>query len=315
MPAISTGLALGIAAAASAGGTAVSAVSAHKAASAQSSAAKSAAQLQYDAQQKALNFQKTQYNNTQAEQSPFLQTGYGGLANLASLLGIMTPEMLNSKIPTFNPATGKYEAGTSTVSSLLNPALGAPGSLAQGYNTPFVAPTGANEENDPGYNFRLEEGKRALQNSASARGTLLSGATARDIESFGQDYASNEYQNVYNRALQNYSTAYNVFSNNQSNLFNRLSGLAGGGQQSANLLSNAGLQTGRDVAGTLQQGALSQGNAIQNAGAAQASGYAGVGNAVSSGFNQGGQLALLSSLLRQNPAGQDYAQLAAGLPG
>ncbi len=52
---------------------------------------------------------------------------------------------------------------------------------------------------DPGYEFRVGEGQRALERGASARGGLLSGGFARKAIRYGQDYASNEYTNVYNR--------------------------------------------------------------------------------------------------------------------
>jgi hypothetical protein len=72
----------------------------------------------------------------------------------------------------------------------------------------WQAPTGVDDSNDPGYTARLKEGERALQRSAAAKGTLLTGGTLADLAKFGQEYAANEYQNVYNRAYQNYDTNY-----------------------------------------------------------------------------------------------------------
>ena len=69
----------------------------------------------------------------------------------------------------------------------------------------FKAPTGVNYQNDPGYQFRLSQGENALQNSAAAQGVLHSGNTLEGILNYGQNYASQEYGNVYNRALQNYN--------------------------------------------------------------------------------------------------------------
>jgi hypothetical protein len=76
------------------GGIASSALGAHaagKAADAQSQAAMQAAQLQHQDAQAALQFQQQVYGNQQQEAAPYLQTGYGGLANLGYLLGI-TPQ-------------------------------------------------------------------------------------------------------------------------------------------------------------------------------------------------------------------------------
>jgi hypothetical protein len=73
---------------------------------------------------------------------------------------------------------------------------------------------------EPGYDFRLNEGNQALDRSASARGNLFSGAQAKALTDYNQDFASNEYGNAYNR-----------FTADQGNLYNRLSGIVGGGQQ------------------------------------------------------------------------------------
>jgi hypothetical protein len=51
----------------------------------------------------------------------------------------------------------------------------------------------------PGYQFRLGEGLKALERSAAARGTLLTGGTLKGLQRYAQDYASNEYQNRFNQ--------------------------------------------------------------------------------------------------------------------
>jgi hypothetical protein len=56
-------------------------------------------------------------------------------------------------------------------------------------------------EQSPGFQFRLGEGLKALEKSAAARGTLLTGGTLKGLQRYGQDYASNEYQNRYNQLL------------------------------------------------------------------------------------------------------------------
>ena len=52
---------------------------------------------------------------------------------------------------------------------------------------------------DPGYQFRLDEGMKALERSAAARGGLLSGGFLRGATRYGQGMASQEYQNAFNR--------------------------------------------------------------------------------------------------------------------
>jgi hypothetical protein len=64
--------------------------------------------------------------------------------------------------------------------------------------TPFGMPQ---FQADPGYNFRLAEGMKALERSASARGLLQSGGTLKGIQQYGQNLASDEYQNAFQRYL------------------------------------------------------------------------------------------------------------------
>ena len=54
---------------------------------------------------------------------------------------------------------------------------------------------------DPGYNFRMAEGLKALERSASARGLLQSGGTLKGIQQYGQNLASSEYENAFSRYL------------------------------------------------------------------------------------------------------------------
>src|SRR4029453_14092195 len=56
-------------------------------------------------------------------------------------------------------------------------------------------------EQSPGFQFRLGEGLKALEKSAAARGTLLTGGTLKGLQRYAQDFASNEYQNRYNQLL------------------------------------------------------------------------------------------------------------------
>lgn len=76
--------------------------------------------------------------------------------------------------------------------------------------SPFSAPSGQDVLNaDPGYQFRLDQGSGAMQNSAAARGVLNTGGTLQDLVNYGQQSASQEYGNAYGRALNTYQTNYN----------------------------------------------------------------------------------------------------------
>ena len=91
----------------------------------------------------------------------------------------------------------------------------------QPWTTPFVAPTDVTEQNDPGFQFRLKEGAQAIQRSAAAKGTLLTGGTLKDLNEWAQGQASSEYDKVYGRAKGEYDTAYGIFNTNNGNFFNR----------------------------------------------------------------------------------------------
>jgi hypothetical protein len=53
---------------------------------------------------------------------------------------------------------------------------------------------------DPSMRFQMDEGMRALENSAAARGSLQSGGTLRDILRYSQGLASQDYGNAFGRA-------------------------------------------------------------------------------------------------------------------
>jgi hypothetical protein len=105
-------------------------------------------------------------------------------------------------------------------------------------------------QQSPGYQFRLQEGIKALERGAAARGELLGGAQAKALTRFGQDYASNEY----------------------SNYLNQLGALASMGQSSATATGAGGLQS-----------AAQRGGYLVGAGEAQASGIAARGRLLGQG--------------------------------
>jgi hypothetical protein len=167
------------------------------------------------------------------------------------------------------------------------------GSLMQPFSEQFAAPTDVTEQNDPGFQFRLKQGQQALERSAAARGSLLTGGTMKDLTNYAQDYASNEYNNVYNRAMGEYLNRYNIFKQNQNDQFNRLAALAGIGQTSTSQLMGAGQNAASNVGNLLMTSGAQQAQAINNAAAARASGYAAGGNIWGNTLGNLGSLALL----------------------
>lgn len=109
-------------------------------------------------------------------------------------------------------------------------------------------PTAESVRSSPGYQFRLNEGTRALDNSAIAKGGLLSGNHLRDVLSYGQDYASNEYDK---EVMRDEGLYQNEFSR-LMNLINLGYGAAGG---SAGIAQNSGNALAQLYAGRGQAGA------------------------------------------------------------
>lgn len=72
----------------------------------------------------------------------------------------------------------------------------------------FVQPDADAVLNSPGYQFRLNQGQQGIERSAAARGLLRTGGTLKDIGEYNQNFASNEYSNEFNRALQTFATNY-----------------------------------------------------------------------------------------------------------
>lgn len=120
-------------------------------------------------------------------------------------------------------------------------------------------------EMDPGYAFRLAEGTKALERGAAARGGLLSGRTLMGAQRFGQELASQEYMNAFNRA--------------QAQLGTRLGTLGS--------LYGAGQAAAQQVAGQAGEYGSNVGNLLTAGGAARASGYAGVANALNQALGTG----------------------------
>lgn len=143
-------------------------------------------------------------------------------------------------------------------------------------------------EKEPGYEFRLGEGEKAINRNAAGRGNYDSGATMKALLRFNQDYASNEYTNAYNRDNIDKTRKYNF-----------LAGVGDTGQTTA-------VQTGQFGA----QSAVQQGNLITAAGNARAAGIVSGSNARTAGLNNAIDLWNQDRVLRTvfNPhAGGGYA--------
>ena len=115
-------------------------------------------------------------------------------------------------------------------------------------------------ENTPGYQFRLGEGLKALERSAAARGTLLTGGTLKGLQRYAQDVASTEYGNRVGQ-LQNLASLGYGAAGQQANL-----GAAQAGSM-ADLITGGGNAAAAGTIGAgnaVQQGLGSLTNLAQN---------------------------------------------------
>ena len=271
------------------GSAAISGGAALLAGGAQADAASQAAALQAEATRESVGEQRRQFNLLRGDLAPYRETGQNALAQYAALYGIGRGGGGGDNAlvggagggdppgyPAYGPDNYFVDAHARAAAQGI-PLLAAhrqigaeftaanpPGATDSGGDSGFLSQEEMQAARDrfmetPGYQFRFDEGIRALDRSASATGRLRGGGYTRELTRYGQGVASGEFENYANR----------------------LSGLAGMGQGSTVSTGTLGVQTGANIGNTLTRGAALQGNALMAAGTARASGYAGAANAAS----------------------------------
>jgi hypothetical protein len=186
---------------------------------------------------------------------------------------------------------------------------------------PFVwNPTMEGLAQTPGYQFTLDQGLRATQSSAAARGLGMSGAAMRGAADYAGGLASKTYDQQLKNALDTYNVGLdrygkqiagyqaqgtqfqNQFSDywgNQTNQYKQLYDLATLGANSA---------AGQATSGT--QAASNIGAAAQAQGQYQGAGIAQAGNALAGTINSPGVQQLI-----QTWGSNAYGNAAPGTPG
>lgn len=293
------------------------------AANTQADAAKYAANLQSQAAQQANQLQTNEFNTQQQNLQPWLQAGTYGL-------GELTREIQNGQLNSWNSPSGMFNGNPN---SGVNTQMATP--------TPFSY-TPQDLQNDPGYQFQLQQGMQALQNQQSATG-ISGGAAAKALERYAQDYAGTSYNNAYQRALgtyqQNYqdqnqtgqeniANAESDFANNfnrgltetQNNYavgqqntntnYNRLAALAGIGQTANQQIGALGANYAASVGANTMGAAAQAGNYATQGANASAAGMVGLsnvlGNTMSSLNNQYQNASLMNMLKNYSNGGTSY---------
>lgn len=211
-------------------------------------ASQSAANTQAQSGQSAIGEQQREFDINQANLAPYEQFGQSALGTLGNYLGI--------------PGYSTNDANS--------------GSL--------LKPFSYDQSTDPGYQAGLTSGFQGINNAAAtgAGSGLLSGATLKELLSYGQNYAGTAYQNAFNRDQSTKNQNYSM-----------LTGAEGIGQGATNTGVSAGTSQANSIA-----------NTITGIGNAQAAGQVGQANAISGGISSGinnyQNNLLLSSIAKNN---------------
>jgi hypothetical protein len=269
---------------------------------ANSMSASSAADAQTAAANQANATSMAQYNQTRADNQPYMTRGNTAGNDLQYRMGLSTSPTGNGTTPyTLNdfigynsriaPADYGVAGQLSDAQNQYNQYIGGgygtdQASIAKqfGFN-PAAIGNPATAQADPNYGsltksftqndlnndvvyntglqFGLDQGTKGINNQAAATGSMLSGATLKALTQYGNDYGSQKAGDAWNR-----------WNTDNTNTFNRLSGIAGTGQQANSLVAN----TGASTAGSISANQIGVGNA-------QAASAIGSGNAFSSGIS------------------------------
>lgn len=133
---------------------------------------------------------------------------------------------------------------------------------------------GYDHTTSPGYQFRMDEGMRAINGNNAAAGLVKSGGALKDLTRFAQGLAADDF----------------------TGQFNRTASVAAGGQQVNSGLASLG-----------QLAAGNAGNAMMQGANARASGYVGQANAMTGGLSNLASIAMTPGLF--GGGGSTYSRL------
>lgn len=182
-----------------------------------------------DAQTQAANqnnaLQQEIFQQTTANEKPYLQAGKNSLATLMQGLGL---------------------------------APGSSGGVKHGsLDAPFTA---AMYKESPGYQFQLSQGINAVDNSASATGGVNSGNTLKALTQYGQGLANTDYQQAYNNYVANQNNVFNRLFGVAGAGQNAAASQGGFGQGFANAVSG----NNNAIGNANSANSIAQGNNLSN---------------------------------------------------
>lgn len=230
--------------------------------------AKSAVNAQEDAANSANATSMAQYDQTRADQMPFLNNGTAASNQLAYLLGLPgasstggTPDIRSiisqsvgqSYDQGYLPGTGDNTKADAINGALLNYSNGLYGSAADAYKkfTGSDFPAQSTSPTDPNFGSLLKQfdqsdldadpiyqsslaagltnGNQGINRQAASNGSLNSGATIKALARFSTNLGASLGNDAFNR-----NSAY------KTGVYNDLAGVSGGGQTASTQIGNAG---------------------------------------------------------------------------
>lgn len=274
-------------------GAAVAAGAAIIGSSMQADAAESAANRQAESARNANNLSRDQFNALRQDNAPLIKARDASLNKLMNLMGLGDMTNMPDRTSIRNDLMARYTMPETLQRVWSNEAIpdedgrflggyifkNAPGAVdvygldkatdeeykrqLDYYNSQknspeygFLTRRFSNDEfvKEPGYQFRLDQGLKGINNQLLARGGNDSGAALKALQRYAQDYASNEYGNAYNR-----------FTNDQGNTYNRLMGIINPSQAAVSQVGAQGMNYAQ-IAGNNMIGAANAQAAGQMAG-------------------------------------------------
>lgn len=271
--------------------------SASKAAKQQADAQRYAADLQLKSAREGNALTADMYRSNLGTLAPTIGAGQTALSALMSGMGLGALQTGNAggqAQPTYLDRNGNPYGGPVTTNANGQPvdANGKVLTAREGFATPGItqaqsdaaaAPfagtfmeqfTNQDLYRDPSYQWRLEQGNKALLARQAAGGNRWGSQAMKDISDYNQGAASQEYGNAYSRFMQQ-----------KQQLYDRLMGIVTPGQGATSGAVNAGSNAASSMSGNLMSAAGMAGNNIAGAGASQAGGTIGSTNALVGGIN------------------------------
>lgn len=242
---------------------------------------------QSSATNRAADISNAQYQQNRSDLAPWRASGVAANNRLMELLGLAgsrsAPTRAQFTTPAVPGSPGTPWMWNPQGGGMLQPTPGTAGTQERfdqagfdaamaAYNAPPPEGFGSllktfspgDLTKDPGYQFGLTEGEKALNRSAASRGMYFAPATSKELSQFNTDYAGTKYNEAFNRDQAQKAQTYGF-----------LSGTSGAGENAAGQTANLGSQNASNL-----------GNLITSGGAAQASGLVGAANAATGAAGQ-----------------------------